>query len=161
MAVQATRQEIVRVLRKTGFTEVAESPSVSLFQPECGGGWLKGGRCPDVKTLLVDGFTTKMACPTGSFRVLVDRPASMCPTSALRYLSACVRTRRRAAGTQRQDALYADRGYDHDRYRKQVREAGIKPVIARRGKDPRAGPAAGFPLSRPPALFRFAAHRLR
>ncbi len=27
MAVQATRQEIVRVLRKTGFTEVAESPS--------------------------------------------------------------------------------------------------------------------------------------
>jgi hypothetical protein len=34
MAVQATRQEIVRVLRKTGFTEVAESPSVSLFQPK-------------------------------------------------------------------------------------------------------------------------------
>ena len=41
MAVQATRQEIVRVLRKTGFTEVAESPSVSLFQPVCGGGWLR------------------------------------------------------------------------------------------------------------------------
>src|SRR6266702_2754548 len=43
MAVQATRQEIVRVLRKTGFTEVAESPSVSLFQPVCGGGWLRWG----------------------------------------------------------------------------------------------------------------------
>ena len=57
-------------------------------------------------------------------------------TSTLRYLSACLRTRRRAAGTQRPcpDALYADRGYDHDKYRKQVREAGIKPVIARRGE---------------------------
>src|SRR6266536_6017627 len=43
MAAQATRQEIVRVLRKTGFTEVAESPSVSLFQPVCGGGWLRWG----------------------------------------------------------------------------------------------------------------------
>jgi hypothetical protein len=29
------------------------------------------GRCPDVKKLLVDGFMTKIACPTGSFRVLV------------------------------------------------------------------------------------------
>jgi transposase len=26
------------------------------------------------------------------------------------------------------------RGYDHDKYRKQVRETGIKPVIARRGE---------------------------
>jgi IS5 family transposase len=55
-------------------------------------------------------------------------------TSTLRYLSACLRTRGRAAGTQRPDALYADRGYDHDKYRKQVCEAGIKPVIARRGE---------------------------
>ena len=55
------------------------------------------------------------------------------PASTLRCLSACVRTRRRAAGTQRPDPLYADRGYDHDKYRKQVRGAGIKPVIARRG----------------------------
>jgi transposase len=39
-----------------------------------------------------------------------------------------------ATGTQRPDALYADRGYDHDKYRKQAREAGIKPVIARRGE---------------------------
>jgi hypothetical protein len=30
-------------------------------------------------------------------------------TSTLRYLSACLRTRRRTAGTQRPDALYADR----------------------------------------------------
>jgi hypothetical protein len=56
------------------------------------------------------------------------------PTSTLRCLSACLRTRRRAAGTQRPDAPYADRGYDHDNYRKQVCEAGIKPVIARRGE---------------------------
>ena len=36
-------------------------------------------------------------------------------------------------------ALYADRGYDHDKYRKQVREAGIKPVIARRGEQHDSG----------------------
>ncbi|MDT7806176.1 MAG: hypothetical protein QOI78_9609 [Actinomycetota bacterium] len=29
--------------------------------------------------------------------------------------------------------LYADRGYDHDKYRKLVRARGITPVIARRG----------------------------
>ena len=55
-------------------------------------------------------------------------------TSTLRYLSACLRTRPRAADTERPDAFYADRGYDYDKYRKQVREAGIKPVIARRGE---------------------------
>ncbi len=60
-------------------------------------------------------------------------------TSTLRYLSACLRTRRRAAATLRPDALYADRGYDHDKYRKQVREAGIKPVIARRGEQHDSG----------------------
>jgi transposase len=87
-----------------------------------------------VKKLLVDGFTTKIACPTGSFRVLVYPSGVDVSTSTLRYLSACLRTRRRAAGTQRPDALYADRGYDHDKYRKQVPEAGIKPVIARRGE---------------------------
>ena len=54
------------------------------------------------------------------------RPCATCPP-------AC-ETRRRAAGIQRPDALYADRGYDHDKYRKQVREAGIEPVIARRGE---------------------------
>jgi transposase len=30
--------------------------------------------------------------------------------------------------------LYADRGYDHDRYRRMVRSLGITPVIARRGQ---------------------------
>jgi transposase len=50
-----------------------------------------------------------------------------------------LRTRRRAAVTQRPDALYADRGYDQDKYRKQVREATIKPVIARRGEQSDSG----------------------
>ena len=67
-------------------------------------------------------------------------------TSTLRYLSACLRTRRRAAGIQRPDALDGDRGYDHDKYRKQVREAGIKPVIARRGEQHDSG--LGVPLGR-------------
>ena len=81
-------------------------------------GWLRRGRCPDVKKLLVDGFTTKTACPTGSFRVFVYPSGVDVSTSTLRYLSACLRTRRRAAGTQRPDTLYADRGYDHDKYRR-------------------------------------------
>ncbi|MDF2710184.1 MAG: family transposase [Nonomuraea muscovyensis] len=34
---------------------------------------------------------------------------------------------------KRPDCLLADRGYDHDKYRRLVWSAGIKPVIARRG----------------------------
>lgn len=34
---------------------------------------------------------------------------------------------------QRADALLADRGYDHDKYRRELRKRGVKPVIARRG----------------------------
>ena len=45
-----------------------------------------------MKKLLVDGFTTKIACPTGSFRVLVYPSGVDVSTSTLRYLSACVRT---------------------------------------------------------------------
>jgi len=33
---------------------------------------------------------------------------------------------------RRPDRLSADRGYDHDKYRRQVRQRGIKPEIARR-----------------------------
>ncbi len=32
------------------------------------------------------------------------------------------------------DLLFADRGYDHDIYRCQVRQCGIRPVIAERGQ---------------------------
>ena len=35
--------------------------------------------------------------------------------------------------------FYADRGYDHDKYRKQVRAAGITPVIARRSTEHGSG----------------------
>jgi len=34
---------------------------------------------------------------------------------------------------RRPDTLLADRGYDHDKYRRLVRQRGVKPVIARRG----------------------------
>ncbi|MFD7282277.1 IS5 family transposase [Streptomyces sp. NPDC059862] len=40
---------------------------------------------------------------------------------------------------RRPDTLYADRGYDHDKYRKQVRAVGITPVIARRGTEHGSG----------------------
>jgi transposase len=40
---------------------------------------------------------------------------------------------RRGRPRQRPDRVYADRGYDHDKYRWQVRQKGITPVIARRG----------------------------
>jgi transposase len=39
---------------------------------------------------------------------------------------------RRGRPRRRPEKVYADRGYDHDKYRKQVRAAGITPVIARR-----------------------------
>jgi hypothetical protein len=39
---------------------------------------------------------------------------------------------RRGRPRQRPDQVYADRGYDHDKYRRQVRTKGITPVIARR-----------------------------
>jgi IS5 family transposase len=40
---------------------------------------------------------------------------------------------RRGRGRRRPRDLYADRGYDHDKYRKAVRAKGIRPHIARRG----------------------------
>ncbi|MEU1276129.1 IS5 family transposase [Streptomyces sp. NPDC005799] len=46
---------------------------------------------------------------------------------------------RRGRPRRRPDTLYADRGYDHDKYRKQVRTAGITPVIARRGTEHGSG----------------------
>jgi transposase len=39
---------------------------------------------------------------------------------------------RRGRPRRRPDVLLADRGYDHDKYRRLVRARGIKPVIARR-----------------------------
>ena len=41
---------------------------------------------------------------------------------------------RRGRPRRRPLSLYADRGYDHDKYRKLVRDKGITPHIARRGE---------------------------
>lgn len=38
-----------------------------------------------------------------------------------------------ASPRRRPDSVFADRGYDHDIYREQVRDRGIVPAIARRG----------------------------
>jgi transposase len=46
---------------------------------------------------------------------------------------------RRGRPRQWPDALYADRGYDHDKYRRKVRDKGITPVIARRGTEHGSG----------------------
>jgi hypothetical protein len=40
---------------------------------------------------------------------------------------------RRGRPRRRPLQIYADRGYDHDSYRRRVRATGIAPVIARRG----------------------------
>ena len=40
---------------------------------------------------------------------------------------------KRGRPRQRPDRMIADRGYDHDKYRRLVKQRGIWPVIARRG----------------------------
>ncbi|MCL8017914.1 hypothetical protein [Streptomyces sp. AS02] len=47
---------------------------------------------------------------------------------------------KRGRSRQRPDVLYADRGHDHDVYRRQVRELGIHTLIARRGTGHGSGP---------------------
>ena len=55
-------------------------------------------------------------------------------TELLPLLSAVPPVRgRRGRPRRRAERLYADRGYDHDKYRRLVRATGIRPVIARRG----------------------------
>jgi transposase len=46
---------------------------------------------------------------------------------------------RRGRPRRRPDTIYADRGYDHDKYRNLVRNKGITPVIARRGTEHGSG----------------------
>jgi hypothetical protein len=41
---------------------------------------------------------------------------------------------RRGRPRRRPDAVYADRAYDHEKYREAVRRKGIRPYIARRGE---------------------------
>jgi transposase len=40
---------------------------------------------------------------------------------------------------KRADRLLADRGYDHDKYRRELRRRGVKPLIARRGTEHGSG----------------------
>ena len=46
---------------------------------------------------------------------------------------------RRGRPRRRPEVIYADRGYDHDKYRRLVRGKGITPVIARRGQSHGSG----------------------
>ncbi|KAB8182658.1 IS5 family transposase [Nonomuraea phyllanthi] len=46
---------------------------------------------------------------------------------------------RRGRPRRRPKMLYADRGYDHDKYRRMVWATGVKPVIARRGTEHGSG----------------------
>ncbi|WP_425582560.1 IS5 family transposase [Streptosporangium longisporum] len=46
---------------------------------------------------------------------------------------------KRGRPRRRPDVVLADRGYDHDKYRKQVRALGIRPLIARRGTEHGSG----------------------
>ena len=41
---------------------------------------------------------------------------------------------------RRPDVVLGDRGYDHDKYRRLVRDFGVKPLIALRGTDHGSGP---------------------
>jgi transposase len=50
----------------------------------------------------------------------------------------------RGRPAQRPRRVYGDRGYDHDKYRRQVRALGITPLIARRG----AGHGSGLGTKR-------------
>jgi len=40
---------------------------------------------------------------------------------------------------QRAERVLADRGYDYDKYRRELRKRGVKPVIARRGTEHGSG----------------------
>ena len=40
---------------------------------------------------------------------------------------------------KRTERVLADRGYDHDKYRRELRRRGVKPLIARRGSEHGSG----------------------
>jgi transposase len=40
---------------------------------------------------------------------------------------------------QRADSVIADRGYDHEKYRREIWARGVKPIIARRGSEHGSG----------------------
>ena len=50
-------------------------------------------------------------------------------------MTASRRARRDRSARRRPDSLIADRGYDHDKYRRLLWQRGVKPMIARRQTD--------------------------
>jgi transposase len=84
-------------------------------------------------------------CPGSKHHVIVDRlgtPLAVSLTGGNRHdvtqvtplLNAIPRIRgRRGRPRNRPKRLFADRGYDYDKYRRLLRQRGIKPLIARRG----------------------------
>jgi len=85
------------------------------------------GRAGSKRHLITDGHGTPLAVLlTGGNRNDVTR--------LIPLLDAVPPVRGRVGRPRRKrDSLFADRGYDHDIYRDQVRDRGIVPAIARRG----------------------------
>ncbi|MGC0407712.1 transposase [Streptomyces sp. SAI-163] len=69
--------------------------------------------------------------PGRTGHLILDNYATHKTSDIKRWLLAHPRFRLRF--TPKPDSLFADRGYDHDIYRDQVRARGIVPAIARRG----------------------------
>ncbi|MFE9687072.1 IS5 family transposase [Streptomyces sp. NPDC006285] len=85
------------------------------------------GRAGSKHHLITDGHGTPLA-------VLLTGGTRNDVTQLLPLLDAIPPVRGRVGRPRRRpDSLFADRGYDHDVYRDQVRERGIVPAIARRG----------------------------
>ncbi|MFM9672477.1 IS5 family transposase [Streptomyces galilaeus] len=91
------------------------------------------GRAGSKHHLITDGRGTPLAVIlTGGNRNDV--------TQLLPLLDAVPQVRGRVGRPRRRAVtLYADRGYDHDCYRKQVRARGVVPAIARRGTEHGSG----------------------
>jgi transposase len=88
--------------------------------------------------LITDGHGTPLA-------VLLTGGNRNDVTQLLPLLDAIPPVRGRVGRPRRKpDSLFADRGYDHDIYRDQVRARGIVPAIARRGTLHGTGPDAGL-----------------
>jgi transposase len=85
------------------------------------------GRAGSKHHLITDGHGTPLA-------VLLTGGNRNDVTQLLPLLDAIPPVRGRVGRPRRKpDSLFADRGYDHDIYRDQVRARGIVPAIARRG----------------------------
>ncbi|GHA65950.1 hypothetical protein GCM10010372_77160 [Streptomyces tauricus] len=85
------------------------------------------GRAGSKHHLITDGHGTPLA-------VLLTGGNRNDVTQLLPLLDAIPPVRGRVGHPRRKpDSLFADRGYDHDIYRDQVRARGIVPAIARRG----------------------------